>query len=121
MKRILFSLLILLAATALKAQDTATAIPPYEYAFVYYYRDTSFKHYVAIYYEDDTFEKFAWMPENKISAVSVMSGNPYPKGFAVYIKAFHALESKGYELITSDASMGEGSIPYYIFRRRKKQ
>jgi|SRR6185437_15368755 len=110
MKRILLSLLILVAASTLKAQDTTKVKGKYEYAFVYLY---AMYDSLEIYFEDGTKMNFARIAPQPLV-------NKPTKGFDIYIKAFHFLEDKGYELITSDANMVQNSSPFYIFRRRKE-
>ena len=115
MKRIFFSLLILLATSALKAQDTATVKQQYQYAFVYYYYDEDIAvNCVGIYYEDGTREKLP-MPWRNALATNIPS-----KNFDTYIQAFHSLENKGYQLAIPNATILNEATPYYLFRRKKQ-
>lgn len=116
MKKVIFSLLILLATTMLKAQDVAKPAVKYEYAFVYFYMDPQSLHdSLGIYFEDGRQMDFAKM------ALRKLRGRKITQGFDIYVKAFHYLEDQGYELVTSDATITELSTPYYIFRRKKQQ
>jgi len=117
MKIIIFTLLLALTITRLKAQDTTTVKPKYEYAFVYANLSSDS---LNIYFDNGKVVNISEISNSNYIKNAFNSYNSITSGFVFYIKAFNYLEERRYELMGTGSYMYfNGSIPCYIYRKKK--
>jgi len=119
MKKLFIFLLLVVAVTTLKAQDTTKPKRRHEYAFVCanIKTDTLF-----IYFDSVTTVNVCRMVFFNLANGLGPSYSGVTKGFDKYKKAFDYLEDRDYEFMgTGSYLYGEFNVPYYMFRRLKQQ